>query len=348
MTVAGLAIGRSAPPVEVLPAPGRVLHQQRRGQANPAVQAVLRNDHLEIAVFGLEVFQVVVLEAADVVLQIFGQQIAVGIHTRGACVIRIIRKFFVVRLEILVQQQDMLGTGTVPLVVGVGLLQHGLDTVMYCFSIFHFSQRLFPKRSFDGGRGRDRGRGIGEGKQATAVDEIPLCRWFYQFHSLHFVLAEQFQFLVGGAQHFVDHDPVVHALGQICLDDVQFRTRRQHQVVVELGCLFGIGHDLGLHPSIVKEEPSDHLGVLNLSVLFEKLDRRGGANVDMGLETSRVHANQVNETGEFRFAAPGFQGQSLPIREILVYVDQHKADRRLPPLQVRLHGIGEILQQMGT
>ena len=334
-TVAGLQSSRPAPLVEVLPAPGRVLHQQRLCQANPAVQAVLRDDHLEIAVVGLEVFQVVMLKAADIVLQVVGQQIAVVMQTPGAYVVWV-RRRFVVRLEVLVQQQDMLGPGTVLRVVGVGLAQHGLDTVIHGI----FFQFLFPKI---GG-----GSGIGEGKQATAVDEIARSRWFYQSHALHFVPAEQFQFSRGGAQHFVDHDPVVHAVGQICLEAVQFRPRRQYQVVVELGCLFGSGHDLGLHPIIGKVDSSDHLGVLNLSVLFEKLDRRGGANVDVGLETGRGHAEQVIETVEFRFAASGFQEQSLPIRKILVHVNQHKADRRLPSLQVCFHGIGEILQQMGS
>ena len=70
------------------------------------------------------------LKAADVVLQVVGQQIAVVIHPLRAIVVFVSRRF-VVRLEVLVQQQDMLGSGTVIMVVGVGLLQHGLDTVIH-------------------------------------------------------------------------------------------------------------------------------------------------------------------------------------------------------------------------
>ncbi len=91
------------------------------------------------------------------------------------------------------------------------------------------------------------------------------------------------------------------------------------------------------HPIIGKVDSSDHLGVpklvigiLKFGMLVDELDGRGGANVDVGLETGRGHADQVIETAEFRFAASGLQAQSLPIREILVHVDQHKADWWLP------------------
>ena len=257
-TVAGLGLGRPAPLVEVLPTPGQV--QLILVQVNPAVQAVLRDDHLEIAEFGLEVFQVMMLKATDVVLQV-----SVRENLLFVCACPFTLDPFPVGLEVLVQQQDMLGPGTVVQIVIVGLLQYGLDTVFFFIFIFTFSQTLFPKSC--GG-----GSGIGEGKQATAVDEISRSRWFYQIHPLHFVLAEKYQFIVGGAQYFVDHNPVVHAVGQLCLDVVQFRSRRQNQVMVELGCLFGTSHDLGLHPIIVKEDAPNYFGLLKLAVVLNIFD----------------------------------------------------------------------------
>jgi len=75
--------------------------------------------------------------------------------------------------------------------------------------------------------------------------------------------------------------------------------------------------------------------MLNLGVLLEKFDRCGGVDVDVGLEVGCRHSDQARELCALCLCfSVRYQVQALAVVQVrLAHVDQHEANRGLPPLQ---------------